>query len=249
MPKLKVGIAGAAGRMGQLLLAELKNHPQFELACGLDKTKAPVLNITDEVAEFFKTAEAVVDFSTATATAKIATLAAESGIPLVIGTTGFDEATHTQLSELGCRIPILVAANMSYGIEVMNVLTAKAAKLLDWDIEISDIHHKAKLDAPSGTALTLGKTAGEARGNKPTNSAPRTTPRKQGEIGYAATRGGDVVGEHHLNLMGEGERLVISHIATDRSIYAKGALKALNWLRSKPPGLYTFSDCVSSPQG
>lgn len=254
---LKVGICGVGGRMGQLLVNAVLNHEGCELGGALEASGNRAVGgdarlggdcgvtVSADQNQFFKNAAAVIDFSTADATAKLAMLAAEHSRPLVIGTTGLDDKTKKILGDMACRIPILVAANMSKGIRLMRNLTAIAAKAVDWDIEILDLHHKAKRDAPSGTSIALGEEAAAARGEPPPPQAVRNGKRKSGEIGYASIRGGDVVGEHSVELIGNGERLVIKHIATDRSIYAVGAVEALLWLKNRPPGLYTIDDCFA----
>ena len=250
---LKAGVCGAGGRMGRLLVRAVLAAKDCELVGALEAADNPNLGeevvdgcavkLRDDPQEFFENAEAVIDFSTADATAKLAILAAEHGRPLVIGTTGFDDKAKKILGDMARRIPILVAANMSKGIKLLRSLTATAAQAVDWDIEILDVHHSGKRDAPSGTALALGEEAAAARGEPPPPSVTRNGERQAGEIGYASIRGGNVVGEHSVELIGNGERIIIKHIATDRSIYASGAVEALRWLAGRPPGFYTIDDC------
>ncbi len=238
--------------MGRLLVKAVAERKGCELAAALEGGGSPHLGenlgeikITDDLQKFFQSAEAVIDFSLPAATAKLATLAAEHGRPLVLGTTGIDNAAEKTLSDMACRIPILVSPNMSKGIRLMRKLVALAARTVDWDAEALDIHHKAKRDAPSGTAIALGEEIAAARDNPSPPPTTRSGPRKEGEIGYASIRGGDVVGEHSVEFIGKGERLVIKHIATDRAIYAEGAVEALLWLAGKPPGLYAIDDCFA----
>ncbi len=204
-------------------------------------------------------ADVVIDFSCPEASVQLATHAAKSSTPLVIGTTGFNAAQEAQLHEAAHHSAIVKAGNMSLGVSVLATLVARAATLLDadWDIEISEMHHRDKKDAPSGTALLLGAAAAQARGiDVPTaatikdhiQQSKETKTRQRGTIGFAVARGGDVIGTHEVVFAGLGERIRLSHMADDRAIFAQGALHAAQWLlaNQKPPALYTMSDVVGA---
>jgi 4-hydroxy-tetrahydrodipicolinate reductase len=193
----------------------------------------------------------VLDFTTPDATVAHAEMAAQARLVHVIGTTGFDDAHLERLAACARHATIVRAGNMSLGVNLLTALTRQVARALDadWDVEIVEMHHNRKVDAPSGTALMLGEAAAEGRGASLGEVADRgrdghTGPRERGRIGFAALRGGDVVGEHDVIFAGEGERIVLRHIATDRAIFARGAVRAALWGQGKPPGDYDMMDVL-----
>jgi 4-hydroxy-tetrahydrodipicolinate reductase len=201
--------------------------------------------------ELIRGSDVVIEFSVAAATAAHATLAAELGTPMVIGTTALSASEAAAVREAGKRVPIVWAANTSLGINLLLGLVEQAAARLgpDWDIEIFEMHHHGKVDAPSGTALALGRAAAGARGVKLEDVAQRgrdgiTGARRAGDIGFASLRGGDAVGDHHVIFAGAGERLELSHRATNRAIYAKGAVRAARWVIGRPPGVYGMKEVL-----
>ena len=211
---------------------------------------APIgVKVTDDALEAFSKAQAVIDFTAPAATVEFAALAAQARAVHVIGTTGL-EPEHLARIEAASRHAVIVrAGNMSLGLNLLVRLTEKVARALDadWDAEIVEAHHRMKVDAPSGTALMLGQAAAEGRGVSLDNSKVSgrdgiTGARHKGTIGFAAIRGGDIVGEHDVIFAGEGERVILRHIATDRSIFARGALRAALWGQGQKPGQYDMMD-------
>ncbi len=194
--------------------------------------------------------DVVVDFSTPTGLDAALAFCLDAGVPLVVGTTGYDADMKARLAEAGQRIPVLQAANFSLGVAVLQRLLRDAARALpDWDLEIIEAHHGRKEDAPSGTAIALGEAAAEARGTTLEAAAVHARhghpgPRAAGEIGFSVIRGGDIVGEHVALLAGKGERLELVHRANDRGIFARGALEAAAWLVSQPAGVYGITDML-----
>jgi 4-hydroxy-tetrahydrodipicolinate reductase len=207
--------------------------------------------VGDSPEQLLRDSDVAIEFTTAAATAGHAALAARLGKPLVIGTTGLAHIEDSAVRDAATRVPIVLAANTSLGINLLLGLVDEVARRLgpDWDIEIVEMHHRGKVDAPSGTALALGRAAAAARGVAFDEVAVRgrdgiTGPRRAGAIGFAAIRGGDNIGEHHVIFAGSGERLELTHSATDRGIYAKGAVRAALWLAGRPPGLYGMKDVL-----
>jgi len=250
---MKIGIAGCTGRVGQLLMSELRSgaYDGMEFAGGLTNDipdPAPDYFITDSADALFEASDAVIDFTRPEATMINAAAAASHKKPLIIGTTGLDNAQEAQLREHAKHAAIIYTANMSLGVNLLLALVEQAAAKLadDWDIEIFESHHKHKVDAPSGTALALGKAAARGRGVSHDNVAvtDRSGARKQGDIGYAVSRGGDVVGEHNVTFYSGGERVELAHKATDRRLFAKGALHAARWATDQEPGLYSMKDVL-----
>jgi 4-hydroxy-tetrahydrodipicolinate reductase len=266
MADIKIGVIGCGGRMGRMLLAEIAATEGCELAGGTAKPgSAYVGSDLGELAGIGRiglaagtapgtligASDVVIEFSVGPATAAHAELAAELGTPLMIGTTGLSATEIATLRKAAQRIPIVWAANTSLGINLLLGLVEQAAARLgpDWDIEIVEMHHRGKVDAPSGTALALGRAAAAGRGVTLDEVAQRgrdgiTGARKSGDIGFAALRGGDAVGDHHVIFAGAGERLELSHRATNRAIYAKGALRAARWVIGNPPGLYGMKEVL-----
>ena len=234
---MKVGVTGYKGRMGQLLVQEIDSAPDLSFAGGID--------VGDDAEKLFNEADAVIDFSVPDATITHARLAANSSCALIIGTTGLSEKQEQQLSEAAQKTAIVYAANMSIGVNMLLALVEQAASRLDkdWDIEIFETHHNQKIDSPSGTALALGKSAQKGRGSGDFVT-DRTGKRNPGDIGYAVQRGGDVVGEHDVTFFSQGERITIGHKATDRRLFAQGAIRATRWVKNKSAGLYSMKDVL-----
>ncbi len=223
--------------MGQLLVREIEAANDMNFAGGID--------IGDDASILFDNADVVIDFSVPDATITHARLAAHSGTALVIGTTGLSEKQEQQVAEAATKTAIVYAANMSVGVNMLMALVEQAAKRLgnDWDIEIFETHHNQKIDSPSGTALALGKAARKGRGGG-NFVTDRNGKRNEGDIGYAVQRGGDVVGEHDVTFFSQGERIVLGHKATDRRLFAQGAMRAARWVNDKAPGLYSMKDVL-----
>lgn len=259
-------ITGASGRMGRMLtqlvaaspqarlvgLVERKGHPWIGRDGGEAAGGAAVgVTVTDDPLEAMARAQAVIDFTAPAATVEFVALAAQARAVHVIGTTGL-EAEHLRRIALAAHHAVIVrAGNMSLGVNLLVGLARKVAAALDadWDIEVVEAHHRMKVDAPSGTALMLGEAAAEGRGA--TLDALRTPTREgimgarmPGTIGFSSVRGGDIVGEHDVIFATEGERIVLRHIATDRAIFARGALKAALWGQGRAPGEYDMADVL-----
>jgi len=236
--------------MGQSIASVLNNHPEASLVAAMDREGSELIGrdmgeltvgvpsgvcITSDVEEFLKNVEVVIDFSIASASAKLLPLCAGQHIPMVIAE----------------RVPIVSAPNYSQGVNALYFLAARATELLgpSFDAEIVEIHHRNKVDAPSGTAVHIGEVVARAKGLDPEGAVSHGRSGQVGarpteEIGVMALRGGDVVGEHTLYLVGEGERLELTHRATDRSIFARGAVRAAQWVVGRPAGLYDMADVM-----
>lgn len=267
MTEARVVIVGVSGRMGQALVRVASEFPQVRItgavaspgsaSLGRDAAQlagmAPMgLEVTSDLPAALAAADVAIDFSQPHATrANIAACRAVRK-PLVVGTTGFAaDLTEAELDGATDEIPLLIAPNTSLGVALLMELVRRAARALqpEFDIEIIEAHHRMKRDAPSGTALALARAAGEGRGLAPSEalsgaSAARAGPRREGEIGFAVVRGGDIVGEHTVLFTGPGEELRLSHRAGDRAIFARGALRAALWLLGKPAGRYGMRDIV-----
>ncbi len=259
-------VVGAGGRMGAALIREIAATPAVRLAGAIERagTEAlgrdagvvaglPPLGVTvsDDPVTAFAHADGVLDFTTPAATAAFSALAAQARIVHVIGTTGCGEAEDRAIAAAARHTVMVKSGNMSLGVNLLAALARQAAAALgpDYDIEIVEMHHRHKVDAPSGTALMLGQAAAAGRGIDHAAHAVRgrdglTGPRPEGAIGYAALRGGSVIGDHEVILAGPGERLVLGHRADDRSLFAKGALKAALWGWHRKPGLYGMADVL-----
>jgi 4-hydroxy-tetrahydrodipicolinate reductase len=259
-------ITGASGRMGQMLIRIVQESGKARLAgcverAGHDWVGKDVgvamggpevgVIVTDDPLQAFADAQAVIDFTTPAATVEFAGLAAQARAVHVIGTTGLSEADLAKLEPAARHAVIIRAGNMSLGVNLLVQITKKVAAALDesFDIEIVEAHHGAKVDAPSGTALMLGQAAAEGRGVDLEAVADRgrdgvTGARRAGHIGFAALRGGDIVGEHDVIFAGPGERVILRHVATDRAIFARGALRAALWGQDKRPGQYDMVDVL-----
>ncbi|CAN7289323.1 4-hydroxy-tetrahydrodipicolinate reductase [Pararhizobium sp. LjRoot255] len=264
---MKLVVVGAAGRMGQTLIRTIKAMPGAQLFAAVERPGSPFIGrdageisglgpigvtITDKPLEAFVEAEGVLDFTSPVASVEFADLAAQARIVHVIGTTGCSTDDETKFKAAARHARIVKSGNMSLGVNLLGVLTEQAARALgpgDWDIEILEMHHKHKVDAPSGTALLLGEAAARGRGINLASQSVRvrdghTGARVAGTIGFATLRGGSVIGEHSVILAGEGEQVTLSHSATDRSIFARGAVTAALWARDQKPGLYSMLDVL-----
>jgi 4-hydroxy-tetrahydrodipicolinate reductase len=207
--------------------------------------------VTSDPLEIVAASDAVIDFTTPAATVEMAGLAANARIVHVIGTTGLGERDDAAIKAAARHATIIKAGNMSLGVNLLTAITQRIAEVLDdeFDIEIVEMHHRQKVDAPSGTALMLGSAAARGRRKNLETSSVRardghTGPRRKGDIGFATLRGGNVVGDHTVVFAGDGERIELTHRAWDRSIFARGAVKAALWGRGKGPGLFSMSDVL-----
>ena len=261
---MRIGVVGATGRMGRALVRAVAEHPSAELVAasvreGSPQSGADAGSVAGVAAlgvplepqlAVLSDAEAVLDFTTPGTSTALATRLAEAGVVHVIGTTGFSPQDEAVLAHAAERIAIVKSGNMSLGVNLLASLVGQAAKALpDADIEILEMHHRRKVDAPSGTALLLGEAAAQGRGVSLADEAVfsrhgETGPRASGAIGFAALRGGTVVGMHDVVLALDSERIVLSHVAEDRAIFANGAVAAALWAAGKPPGLYSMADVL-----
>ncbi|WP_457596574.1 4-hydroxy-tetrahydrodipicolinate reductase [Hydrogenimonas sp.] len=252
---IRVGVYGANGRVGKLLVKNLGEDDATEVAAlcerdGIDYHAPQGSVVTNDPKIFLDSCDAAIDFTVPEATEALLRAAMERPRPLVIGTTGLNEAQKELLERASKAMPILYATNMSAGIALLKKLVQMTAeKLGDFDIEIVEQHHRYKKDAPSGTALTLAEYAAKGRGldlEKARVSCRdgMTGERKRDEIGVMAIRGGDVVGRHTVGFYNDGEFLELNHTATSRETFSKGAVRAVKWLVNQPNGLYDISDCL-----
>jgi len=237
-----IGIIGSEGRMGQAIAALLASS-EHALAGGADYG-ADAANLADR-------SEVLVDFSSPAALDANLHAAIGAGIPILIGTTGLGERHHAAIDRAAHAVPVLQTGNTSLGVTLLAHLVGEAAAKLgpDWDIEILEMHHRLKVDAPSGTALLLGEAAAAGRGIPLTTNSERgrdgdSGARTEGAIGFASLRGGTVAGEHSVIFAGAEERLTLAHIAENRMIFARGAIRGAAWLIGKPPGRYTMAQVL-----
>jgi len=259
-------ITGATGRMGQMLVKTVVQSGKARLVGAIEREGSEAIGqdigtlcglgpigvlVESDPLPSFARAQAVIDFTAPAATLEFAALAAQARAVHVIGTTGMTEAEIEQLAPAALHAVIIRAGNMSLGVNLLTQLTKKVAAALDedYDIEVIEAHHNQKVDAPSGTALMLGEAAAEGRGVslKDVSDSGRdgiTGARKRGDIGFSAIRGGDIVGEHDVMFAAMGERIILRHIASDRSVFARGALKAALWGQDKSPGQYDMIDVL-----
>lgn len=266
MSDMRIAVLGAAGRMGQALTRALAETPGCTIAGGIETKGSPAIGqdigtvagldplgvtITDDPLPLFAHIDGVLDFTSPASTVAFAGLAAQARIVHVIGTTGFSDDDLVKLNAAARHATIIKAGNMSMGVNLLAALTERVAATLgpEFDVEILEMHHRHKRDAPSGTSLMLGAAAAKGRDvslaqKSVTTRDGDTGPRRDGDIGFAALRGGDVVGEHSVIFAGPGERIELAHIASDRGIFANGAVKAALWGRGKPPGLYSMADVL-----
>ena len=260
-PPIRLAINGASGRMGSALLALLRDDSRFELvhamvAPGSADDGQPV-NVRPGAALRFAhdwggapALDVMIDFSGPDGLAAALAHCSAKGVALVVGTTGLGDALETSLAEAVSRIAVLRSANFSLGVAVLaRLLRQAAAALADWDLEIVEAHHGRKEDAPSGTALLLGEAVAAGRGIELARQAVfaregRTGPRKPGDIGFAALRGGEVVGDHTVMFASDHERLELTHKASSREVFARGAVRAALWVATQKPGRYSMADVL-----
>ena len=267
MSDMGLVVVGAAGRMGQTLVRAIAAMPGVTLAAAVERRGAAQLGrdagelaglgnlgvpITDDPLPAFAKADGVLDFTSPAATAIFAGYAAQARIVHIIGTTGCSDEDDAKIAAAARHAMIVKSGNMSLGVNLLAVLVEQAARALDagnFDIEVLEMHHRNKVDAPSGTALMLGAAAARGREVALEHNSVRvrhgvTGAREQGAIGFATLRGGSVVGDQPVILAGDGERIVLSHHAEDRALFAKGAVTAALWARDKKPGLYSMRDVL-----
>ena len=266
VPDMRLIVTGAAGRMGCTLLRAIAETPGVTLVGALERPGSPALGqdagplaglpplgvaIGDDPLVLMNAADGVVDFSAPAATVELAALAAQARIAHVIGTTGLSEIDLKKIAAAARHAAIVRSGNMSLGVNLLAGLVRLAAKSLgeEFDIELVEMHHRMKVDAPSGTALMLGEAAAAGRGIALADHSERgrdgiTGARERGAIGFASLRGGGVIGDHSVIFAGDGERITLSHQAEDRALFARGALKAALWARDRKPGLYAMADVL-----
>ena len=259
-------VTGASGRMGQMLIKVINDSDRATLVGAIERSGHDWVGrdvgeamggfeqgvvVTDDAQVAISTAQVVIDFTAPSATVAFAEMAANAGVVHVIGTTGMTGDEIALLAPFADRAVIVRAGNMSLGVNLLTQLTKKVAAALDedFDIEVIEAHHHHKVDAPSGTALMLGEAAAEGRGKALTDAMDSgrhgiTGARKRGDIGFSAVRGGDIVGEHEVMFVAAGERIVLRHMATDRAVFARGALTAALWGVKQTPGEYDMLDVL-----
>ena len=254
-----IGVAGACGRMGKAIIALLEARQDARLAAALEHaghaalgTAIGSVTLGSDAEIRFGEADVWIDFSSPVALRRHVDAAVAASKPLVVGTTGLDRDHLAVLDAASEKIPLLQSANMSLGVNLLSLLVEQVAARLgnDWDIEILDMHHRHKVDAPSGTALMLGRAAAKGRGVALADVEARardgiTGARKSGSIGFAALRGGSVAGDHQVIFASDGERLELGHRADSRDIFARGAIEAALWLEHQPAGLYDLKAMLS----
>jgi 4-hydroxy-tetrahydrodipicolinate reductase len=266
MSDLRLALLGVAGRMGRMLIQVVPDTLGVRLVAALEAEGSPTLGadsgaafgqgpngvpVTCDVAAALANADVVVDFSRPEATVAMARAAAQAKVAHIIGTTGFTDDYLDVIAQAARDTVIVRSGNMSLGVNLLAVLVERAAKALGpaWDAEIVEMHHRLKVDAPSGTALLLGEAVARGRGVDLAAHSARgrdgvTGARATGEIGFASLRGGTVIGDHTVIFAGAGERIELAHRAEDRGVFARGALAAALWTRGKPPGLYSMADVL-----
>jgi len=268
---MKIGIAGCAGRMGRMLVetiiatdgASLSGGTEYPGHDAVGEDVASLVGehscgvvVGDAPGALFANSDVVIDFTSPDATVRHANLAEAHGTALVVGTTGLRPADLEVLKQTARSVPLVQAANMSVGVNLLLGLTQQVASILAdaYDIEIVEMHHRHKLDAPSGTALALGQAAADGRGVNLETVSQRvrnglTGARRQGDIGFATLRGGDVAGEHTVIFAGDGERIELSHKASSRTVFAHGAVRAALWTAGRPPGYYSMRQVLGLETG
>ena len=269
MRKIAVGVVGVGGRMGVMTLKVIMEDPLANIAGGVVRTGSPMvgvdlgtiaggdqfgIQVTDQLLEVFSKSDVVIDFSLPDAGAKIIEAALSTSTPLVVGTTGLTKSQEQALMDTSKMIPLVYASNTSLGINLLFALVEQISRALpaDFDIEVLDFHHNKKIDSPSGTALSLGHAAARGRDSNFDAVAKLSREgevgrRKEGEIGFAALRGGNVIGEHSVIFAGAGERIEVAHKTSGREIYASGALRAAHWVYQQSCGFYTMRDVLGLP--
>jgi 4-hydroxy-tetrahydrodipicolinate reductase len=267
-PPIRTVITGVSGRMGAMLVSLVRKAPAFVLVGGTDKPGTASIGLdvglaahvgrtevttVDSLAACFEEApQVIIDFTTPEASIWHAKLCAEAKIPLVVGSTGFSAKEKKEMADIAKMIPVVMSPNMSIGVNLMIETAAQLAKRLghDFDVEIVETHHRMKKDAPSGTALRLAEELAHAldvkNDNICTSRVGQIGERPKNQIGVQTLRGGDVVGEHTVFFFGDGERIELTHRATSREQFGKGALRAAQWIVGKAPGLYGMSDVLKS---
>jgi 4-hydroxy-tetrahydrodipicolinate reductase len=263
---MRLIVAGAGGRMGRTLVKAIAETPGLTLVGATEGEGSPHVGqdsgmlaglppnrvvVTSEVRPLALAADAIIDFTVPAATVALAALAAETKLAHIIGTTGTSAADDAKIAEAARKTAIMKSGNMSLGVNLLAVLVKKTAQALgeDFDIEIFEMHHNRKIDAPSGTALLFGEAAAQGRKIDLKKRSARgrdghTGARKAGDIGFASLRGGTVAGEHHVIFAGPAERIELVHKAEDRMIFARGALQAALWMQGRAPGLYDMLDVL-----
>jgi 4-hydroxy-tetrahydrodipicolinate reductase len=266
MPDMRLIVTGAGGRMGRTLVRAIAETKGLTLAGALEDAGSPLIGrdagalagigdnqvkLSADAAALVGAADGIVDFTIPAATLGYAALAAKAGLVHVIGTTGFSPTEEGRIADAGRNTAIVKSGNMSLGVNLLAALVRQVAKTLDdeFDIEVVEMHHNRKIDAPSGTALLLGEAAAAGRGIALDAHSERgrdghTGARRRGAVGFASLRGGTVVGEHNVIFAGPAERIELAHKAEDRMIFARGALKAALWARGQKPGLYSMADVL-----
>lgn len=264
---IKVSVIGAAGRMGQSIINLLCQDGEIKIVGAVERSGHPYLGsdagglaglsdinvpLTNDLKESSSEADVIVDFTSPGSTLEAAEYASLEGKAMVVGTTGFTGDERKRLEQLSKTFPCVIAPNMSIGVNVMFEMTKILARTLgdEYDVEIIEAHHRHKVDSPSGTALRLGEAAAEGLGRDFQDVARferhgSIGERKQKEIGIQTIRGGDIVGEHTVMFIGEGERIELTHRALNRDNFAKGVVRAVKWIHGKSPGRYTMKDVLS----
>jgi 4-hydroxy-tetrahydrodipicolinate reductase len=266
MTDMRLIVVGAAGRMGRTLVRIVAESEGVTLAGAIERDGAPEIGrdagllagvgelgvpVTADPLPVFARADGVLDFTVPAATVAFTELAAQARIAHIIGTTGLSADDDKKINAASRHAPIVRSGNMSLGVNLLAVLVRQAAKALDadFDIEVLEMHHRSKVDAPSGTALMLGRAAAEGRGIDLDRHSVRVRDghpgaRRRGDIGFATLRGGSVIGEHSVILAGDGETIELTHKASDRALFARGAVKAALWAHNRKPGLYSMMDVL-----
>ena len=256
----RIGLIGAGGRMGRTIAQVILATDNAEVAGGVDRPGtpgeiAPGVAISADAAVLAGQCDVLIDFSSPEALPDNLAAARAAGTPIMIGTTGLGDQHHRLIDVAAQQVAVLQAANTSLGVNLISYLVREAAARLgtDWDIEVLEMHHRHKVDAPSGTALLLGQSAAAGRGIDLAANSERgrdgiTGARSEGAIGFAVLRGGSVAGDHQVIFAGEGERVEIGHRAETREIFARGAVKAALWLAGKPAGRYAMADLLGLPK-
>lgn len=263
---VQIAIAGVSGRMGRALIETVAADANCALYAAIDRPASPLLGsdpgaalgmvsnvrVTDLPAAALQGAHVLIDFTRPEASLGYLDACVAAGVPLVIGTTGFDEKGKASIAAAACHVPVVFAPNMSVGVNLLMKLAELAAQVLEdgYDIEIIEAHHRHKVDAPSGTALGLGQAVAKALNRDLAQCAVYgregvTGERDSRSIGFATVRGGDIVGDHTLLFAGIGERVELTHKASSRATFAQGALRAAKWLQGRTPGLYDMRDVLN----
>lgn len=262
---MRIAVAGANGRMGRMLVEAVLNHPELSLTAALCQPDAP--EESKDAAEFLgqqsgvlissdlsvlRDADCLIDFTRPEGTLTHLKACQEHGVKMVIGTTGFSAEELTTLETAAQHIAILFSPNMSIGVNALYVLLEKAAQMFDdqYDVEVYEAHHRNKVDAPSGTALKMAEVVAEAKGRKLDEVADwarhgHTGVREFGRIGFSVVRGGDIIGDHTVSFTGPGERIELTHKATNRTIYASGSMQAALFLKDKDKGYFSMRDVIA----